>query len=192
VKFNIPGCQRKTLIIGLLASSLLLLQGCGSGRKGITIDSDPQGADILADGKKIGNTPMQIKQDDVFPPHWYGGSYMVKGLLEIKKEGCEDVSMKVNDLVLSKDIRKNLTCKQVAMQKAPVVEMPVEKKTVSKKPAVQKAAPVAVPAKVKAKSPAKASSDIENRLTKLKDLRDRGVISAKEYSEQRKRILESL
>lgn len=191
MKFNIPGHQRKILIIGLLASSLLLLQGCGS-RKGITIDSEPQGADILADGKKIGNTPMQIKQDDVFPPHWYGGSYMVKGLLEIKKEGCDDVSMQVNDLVLSKDIKKNLTCKQVAMQKAPVAEKPAEKKTVSQKPAVQKAAPAAAPAKVESKPPAKVSSDIESRLTKLKDLRDRGVISAEEYSEQRKRILESL
>jgi hypothetical protein len=190
VKFNIPGHQ--CLIIGLLASSLLLLQGCGSGRKGITIDSVPQGADILADGKKIGNTPMQIKQDDVFPPHWYGKSYMVKGLLEIKKEGCEDVSMQVDDLVLSKDIKKNLTCKTVAMQKAPVAEKPATKKPVSQKPVAKKAAPAAVPAKVEPKSPAKASSDIEDRLTKLKDLRDRGVISAEEYSEQRKRILESL
>lgn len=190
MKFNIPGHQY--IIIGLLASSLLLLQGCGSARKGITIDSDPQGADIFADGKKIGNTPMQIKQDDVFPPHWYGRSYMVKGLLEIKKEGCEDVSMQVNDLVLSKDIKKNLACKSAATHKAPVVEMPAVKKTVSQKPSVQKAAPAALPAKVEAKSPAKASNDIESRLNRLKDLRDRGVISAEEYSEQRKRILESL
>jgi len=195
VKFNIPGYQRKIIIVGLLSSLLLLLQGCGSGRKGITIDSDPQGADILADGKNIGKTPMQIKQDDVFPPHWYGRSYMVKGKLEIQKEGCEGVSMEVNDLVLSKDIRKNLTCKPETIQKAPVANMPGKKKPVTQKPAAQKAAPAAIPATVESRPAVKASSvddEIEKRLSRLKGLRDRGVISSKEYTEQRKRILESI
>ena len=186
MRFSIPGHQRKIIIVGLLSSSLLLLQGCGSGRKGITIDSDPQGADILADGKNIGKTPMHIKQDDVFPPHWYGRNYMVKGVLEIQKEGCEGVSMEVNDLVLSKDIRKSLTCKPGMKQKAPVADKPVK----------QKGAPVvAAPAAVEPKPAARSSSvdtEIENRLSKLKDLRDRGVISSKEYTEQRKRILESI
>jgi len=185
VRFNIPGHQRKIIVVGLLSSSLLLLQGCGSSRKGITIDSDPQGADILADGKNIGKTPMHIKQDDVFPPHWYGRNYMVKGVLEIQKEGCEGVSMEVNDLVLSKDIRKSLTCEPGMMQKAPVAAKPVK----------QKAAPAAAPAAVEPKAAAKDSSvdtEIENRLSKLKDLRDRGIISSKEYTEQRKRILESI
>jgi hypothetical protein len=186
VRFYIPGRQRKIILVGFLSSSLLLVQGCGSGRKGITIDSDPQGADILADGKNIGKTPMHIKQDDIFPPHWYGRNYMVKGKLEIRKEGCEGVSMEVNDLVLSKDIRKSLTCKPGMMQKAPVAD----------KPAKQKAAvPLAVPAAVEPKPAAKASSadtEIEKRLSRLKDLRDRGVISSREYTEQRKRILESI
>ncbi|GBE08206.1 PEGA domain protein [bacterium BMS3Bbin11] len=195
MKFNIPGYQRKIIIVGLLSSLLLLLQGCGSGRKGITIDSDPQGADILADGKNIGKTPMQIKQDDVFPPHWYGRSYMVKGKLEIQKEGCEGVSMEVNDLVLSKDIRKNLTCKPGIIQKAPVANMPGKKKPVTQKPAAQKAVPAAIPVTVESRPAVKASSvddEIENRLSRLKGLRDRGVISSKEYTEQRKRILESI
>ncbi|HDH08896.1 MAG TPA: PEGA domain-containing protein [Gammaproteobacteria bacterium] len=195
MKFNIPGYQRKIIIVGLLSSFLLLLQGCGSGRKGITIDSDPQGADILADGKNIGKTPMQIKQDDVFPPHWYGRSYMVKGKLEIQKEGCEGVSMEVNDLVLSKDIRKNLTCKPGIIQKAPVANMPGKKKPVTQKPAAQKAVPAAIPVTVESRPAVKASSvddEIENRLSRLKGLRDRGVISSKEYTEQRKRILESI
>lgn len=195
MKFNIPGYQRKIIIVGLLLSSLLLLQGCGSGRKGITIDSDPQGADILADGKNIGKTPMHIKQDDVFPPHWYGRSYMVKGTLEIQKEGCEGVSMEVNDLVLSKDIRKSLTCKPGMLQKAPVADKPEKKKPVTQKPAAQKAAPVAVPAKPESKPAVRAGSvddEIEKRLSRLKGLLDRGVISSKEYTEQRKRILESI
>ncbi len=195
MKFNIPGHQRKIILVGLLSSLLLLLQGCGSGRKGITIDSDPQGADILADGKNIGKTPMLIKQDDVFPPHWYGRSYMVKGTLEIQKEGCEGVSMEVNDLVLSKDIRKSLTCKPGMTQKAPVAEKPAKQKPVTQMPTPQRAAPVAAPTTGKPQPATKASrveDEIEKRLSRLKGLRDRGVISSKEYTEQRKRILESI
>ena len=110
---------------------------------------------------------------------------MVKGKLEIQKEGCQGVSMEVNDLVLSKDIRKSLTCMPGMVQKAPAAD----------KPAKQMAAPVAVPAAVEAEPAAKASSadtEIEKRLSRLKDLRDRGVISSREYTEQRKRILESI
>ncbi|MFV2005382.1 MAG: PEGA domain-containing protein [Gammaproteobacteria bacterium] len=195
MKFNIFGHQHKILIVGLLLLSLLVLQGCGSGRKGITIDSEPQGAEILADGRNIGKTPLQIKQDDVFPPHWYGRSYMVKGQLEIKKEGCEDVRMEVNDLVLSKDIKKNLSCKPGVTPLAPVADVPVKKEAVKQKATTQTVVPAAVPATVDSKPAPKSSksnTEIENRLAKLKDLRDRGVISAKEYSEQRKRILDSL
>ncbi len=189
MKFNIPGYPRKLIIIGVLSSSLLLLQGCGSGRKGITIDSDPQGAAILADGKNIGKTPMNIKQDDVFPPHWYGRSYEVKGKLEIQKEGCEGISLEVNDMVLSKDIRKSLTCKPGVVQKAPVADMPVKQNRLTQPPTAQKVAPGELRPAAKARS---VDDGIEKRLSRLKDLRDRGVISSKEYTEQRKRILESI
>ncbi|MEA1888883.1 MAG: PEGA domain-containing protein [Pseudomonadota bacterium] len=185
MRFNIPGHQRQIIIVGLLSSSLLCLQGCGSGRKGITIDSDPQGADILADGKNIGKTPMHIKQDDVFPPHWYGRSYMVKGKLEIQKEGCEGVSMEVNDLALSEDIRKTLKCEPGMTQKTPVADKPAKQNTV----------PAATPSTMDAKPAVKADSvdnELEKRLSILQDLRDRDIITSKEYAEQRKRVLESI
>jgi len=196
VKFSSNRQQGNILIFGLILSSLLFLQGCGSGKKGITIDSEPQGADILADGKNIGKTPMHIKQDDVFPPHWYGSSYMVKGELEINKDGCEGFSMKVNDAVLMDDIKASLKCSPGMMKAAPAAAEPVEK-AVNDTPAASTAEPVKPAAPAKADStvtpkPVTMDADIEGRLTKLKSLRDRGVISADEYSAQRKRILDSL
>ena len=185
--------QYKIAIIGILVSSLLLLQGCGAGRKGITIDSEPQGANILADGKNIGKTPMHIKQDDVFPPHWYGRNYMVKGNLEIQKEGCEGIKMEVNDLVLSKDIKKSLKCKPGMMQPTDNSVKSETKQAAPVKPAAN--AKTAVPASTGSSVPAKpsvASDEVEKRLTKLKSLHDRGVITAKEYADQRKRILDSI
>lgn len=185
---------RKLLVLVLLSVSLIFLQGCGSGRKGITIDSDPRGADILADGKNIGKTPMEIQQDDVFPPRWYGRTYMVKGQLEIQKEGCEDFNMDVNDFVLSSDINASLKCTPGMMQ----TETPVTPAAAGTE--VQPAAPAAksvTPAATATSSPAKKSSaagsdEVENRLTRLKALHDRGVISDEEYATQRKRILESI
>ena len=185
--------QRNILIIGLILSSFLFLQGC-SGRKGITIDSEPQGASILADGKNIGNTPLQIKQDDVFPPRWHGTSYMVKGKLEIQKEGCDSYTMDVNDFVLSKDIRASLNCPPGAAQTmnkpAPVSDMP-EVNDTKAVPAVPAAAPVNGESPASAKS-STADDEIEKRLSRLKDLLDRGVITSKEYADQRKRILDSI
>ena len=185
--------QRNILIIGLILSSFLFLQGC-SGRKGITIDSDPQGASILADGKNIGNTPLHIKQDDVFPPHWHGTSYMVKGKLEIQKEGCDSFNMEVNDFVLSQDIKASLDCRPGAAQSMSVPD------TVSDMPEVKDTKAVSdvpAPAPVRAEPPASAQSstaddEIEKRLTRLKDLHERGVITSKEYADQRKRILDSI
>jgi hypothetical protein len=187
VKFSSNRQQGNILIFGLILSSLLFLQGCGSGKKGITIDSEPQGADILADGKNIGKTPMHIKQDDVFPPHWYGSSYMVKGELEINKDGCEGYSMKVNDAVLMNDIKASLKCSPEAMKAAPAAVKPATEKPVKKSPAVP-----AKPASAAAPVPVAVDAGIEERLTKLKSLRDKGVITAEEYSAQRKRILDSL
>ena len=197
MKFSSNRQQRNILIIGLILSSFLFLQGCGSGKRGITIDSEPQGADILADGKNIGKTPMQIKQDDVFPPHWYGRSYMVKGKLEIQKEGCDGFNMEVNDLVLSKDIKASLKCKPGAVQSVsePATEpepAPEPKKMEAKKAKPVSAAPAPVPVKAEPSKPAAMDEGVEQRLTKLKSLRDRGVITADEYSDQRKRILDSL
>ena len=190
MKYSSAKQQYRRVAISLFVLSFLVIQGCGSGKKGITIDSDPQGANVVADGKNIGITPVHIKQDEVFPPHWYGSSYKVKGKLEISKDGCEGFNMEVNDLVLSKDIKANLKCKPGAVQ--PMSEpAPVSEKMETKKAKPVSATPAPVPVKAEPSKPA-LDEGIEQRLAKLKSLRDRGVITADEYSAQRKRILDSL
>jgi hypothetical protein len=197
VKFSSAKQTSKCLAISLFAFSLLALQGCGSGKKGITIDSNPQGANVIADGKNIGVTPIHNIQDEVFPPHWYGSSYMVKGELEINKEGCEGYSMKVNDAVLMNDIKASLKCSHGMPQAIPAAAKPATEKTVKDTPAASTAEPVKPAASAKAVSteapmPATVNADIEQRLSKLKSLRDKGVITAEEYSVQRRRILDTL
>ncbi|MFW2440756.1 MAG: SHOCT domain-containing protein, partial [Arenicellales bacterium] len=187
VKFTSAKQHYKSVATVLFIFSFLFLQGCGSGKKGITIDSNPQGANVIADGKNIGTTPMHITQDEVFPPHWYGSSYMVKGELKINKDGCEGYSMKVNDTVLMNDITARLKCSPEAMKATPAVIEPAAEKAVKKSPVA-----TAKPASAAAQAPVAMDAGIEERLTKLKSLRDKGVISADEYAAQRKRILNSL
>lgn len=148
----------------LLAAVTLLLGACTSGHM-ITIDSEPTGAEILANSKPIGKTPRQIVPDEVFPPRWIGGSYMVKGKLVLEKEGCRKYEMDVNDLVLSKDIKATLDCNGTMQQPASTKVVPGE---------------------------ASADQGVEQRLQKLKALYDKGVITEQEYQAQRKRILDNI
>lgn len=150
----------------VLVSSILLMS-CETNRV-ITIDSAPQGARVIADGRDIGKTPLKIEPDDVFPPRWIGSNYMVKGKLELKKLQCEPVSVKVNDLVLSKDISQQLTCseKQVTQTNAPA--NPQNGKSLPRK------------------------DNITQRLEKLNQLHKKGLVTDEEYKTQRLRILNEL
>ena len=151
----------------ILISSVLLMS-CASNRV-VKIDSTPQSARIVADGKEIGKTPLEIVADEVFPPRWIGTSYMVKGNLELIKPECEPVSMKVNDLVLSHDINQQLKC--------------------SDEPALQ----ARTPTKTQHEKKVMQTGDlIEKRLETLNQLQQKGLITDEEYKTQRQRILNEL
>jgi hypothetical protein len=158
--------MRNIFLFGLLMS-LVYLTACASNRL-VTIDSSPQGADVIADGKKIGVTPIEIMPDDVFPPRWIGSSYMVKGKLELVKQGCEPLSMEVNDYVLSQPVSKDLKCTEQT-----------------------KLAP-AVAAKPESPAKPETKNNIEERLEQLQGLHNKGLISDQEYQAQRQRILSEL
>lgn len=158
-------------ITGLLVCFSLVLAGCNSlptlstiGSKEITINSTPEGADINADGKLIGKTPMKIIPDDVFPPRWKGSSYLVSGTLGINKPGCKAFEMPVSDPVLSKDIKVDLECD----------------------PNYQPPTPVETEQSITVKASA------EERLDYIDNLLKKGKITQQEYQAIRQRILNSL
>jgi len=157
----------RTLAIGLIAA----LAGCAANRPGpvdrITIDSEPQGAQVLVAGKAIGVTPLAVVLDDVFPMHWTGRTekdkegfafYRRLDRLTIKKDGCEPYSAELDTNDLSRDIKVALKCD-------PNYKPPVT---------VEPAAPAAT---------------LEQRLQRLDALKQKGLISDEEYRTQRQRIL---
>jgi len=159
----------------LLSCIAILIQACGSSSikdAAPNVTSNPSGASVYANGLKIGTTPLRSNLYKQFPTGWTDWALSAEGVLAIKKQGCEDFTLKVNDGVLAKPIHAKLKCsgKPVVTQTAPVQT---------------KAMPVKQPAK-------KKMSKVEKRLKELSDLYEKGVITKEEYKITRKRILNEL
>ncbi len=172
MRYRVLGAQ---LAAGLLAT--VGLAGCSSvvkEQRTTTIDSDPPGATVLASGVEIGATPLTVRPDEVFPPHFVGFEYRSSGTLTVKKPGCKTFSEQVNDAVLSRDIHVKLDCDP----------------NYRPSPAVRAPAPPAASAPT---SPAaRPDASIAARLQRLDALRKQGLITADEYRQIRKKILDAL
>jgi hypothetical protein len=169
-----------------LAISFVLLPACSmnpfgseqadSGEQGriITVSSNPSGATIKANGRKLGETPLKVNIDKSFPHIWvpsegYGIVYRVSGELSIEKSGCKDYTVPVSHIAPAGDINVTLVCTEALPAPAPA-------ETVKPAEAVK---PV-------------ISESIKQRLEKLDKLHRDGVISTDEYNQHRSRILGEL
>jgi len=161
----------------LVISAVTMLQGCsGSTVKGegpANVTSNPSGAEVYANGEKLGVTPLNYKLYKAFPAGWKNMMYQAQGVLMVKMDGCEDFTLQVNDYVLSDPIHAELVCSDKI---APEVKSTVNQEV--KRPVGETVA-----------SP---PSEIENRLNELEDLYEKGVITREEYRETRERILNEI
>lgn len=169
-----PSGHRHTLTMTLLALAVTAtLAGCAANRLGppdrITIDSEPQGAQVLVADKQIGVTPLVVVLDEAFPMRWTARTkkddegfafYRRLDTLTIKREGCETYSALVDTNDLAKDIKIALKCDPD--YKPPVAATPAQ--------------------------PVRADT-IEQRLQRLEMLKQKGLISDEEYRTQRQRVL---
>ena len=159
-------------ILGVLA-----LQGCSSssikpdGPANVT--STPTAAMVFANGVKLGQTPLRYNLYEAFPTGWNNWVLSATGVLMIKKEGCEDYSLQVNDYILSKPIHAELKCSE-------------ENQAEKVDSVVHEVKPASPPANNR------SVSDIEKRLTELEVLFKNGVITSEEYKTTRMRILGDL
>ena len=136
------------------------------------VTSSPSGADVYANGVKIGTTPLQKDLYGTFPTGWRDRELSARGVLMLKKPGCEDFVHEVNDFYLSKAIHVKLKCTGVVMPK----------------PVMQQSQPVMQQKPVKA-APGKG---VEGRLQELERLYKKGIINKQEYQAARKRIIGDL
>jgi hypothetical protein len=152
----------------------------GSGGKQIEIRSNPAGAEILANGRHIGVTPMTVTPADNWNTGFvtakdYGVNYQYTGTLTLRMPGCKDFSANVDDAFLGKDIAVQLEC---GPNYQPVSAQPNQPQ------------PGAAPG---AQTDYLTSEEImARRLRRLDGLRNRGLITEEEYQQVRRRILGEL
>ncbi len=158
----------------LVLSNLLLVAGCSSmggtgnlfpaaGDNPIKIESEPSGAEVYVMGEKAGVTPLQISHKNVFPNTYPKGKESVYGRITLKKAGCLDFTRTVNAEISSVGLRAQLDCGDMN---------PASPSTSGDAP--------------------RSSEAVEQRLDKIKDLLNKGLITEEEAKKAREHILNDL
>ncbi len=159
-------------VIALFTFSLVT--GCSSaggvgnlfppaGDNPIKIESDPSGAEVYAMGEKIGVTPLRISQSDVFPNIYPKEKVSLYGRVTLKKAGCADFTRTVNADLIGSGLHARLDCADMN---------PASSKTAKDAPAVRET--------------------VEQRLDKIKDLLNKGLITEEEAKKARERVLNDI
>ena len=154
--------------------NLLLVTGCSSmegvsntfpsaGNNPIKIESDPSGAEVYVMGEKVGVTPLQMSQKDVFPNTYPKEKVTMYGSVTLKKTGCSDFTRTVSAEISNVGLRAKLDCGDMN---------PASSRTFGDVPRI--------------------SETVEQRLDKIKDLLSKGLITEDEAKKARERTLNDL
>jgi hypothetical protein len=162
------GKPYRRLALCAISLSLAVAAGCGGAAAltradEISVASEPPGATVHAAGKRVGVTPLSVRQQDVFPVVFPPEAQDAYGTLVISKEGCRDHTVRVTNAVISKGVNVKLDCGQAELAKP--------------KPAG---------------SPGSPPPSIKERILRLNELREQGLITEEEYREIRGKILGEL
>ena len=164
----------KRSVKALALFNLLLMAGCSStggpgnlfpaaGNEPIKIESVPSGAEVYVMGEKVGVTPFQINHKDVFPNTYPRDKEAVYGRITLKKEGCSDLTRTVNAEISNSGLHAKLDCGDMNPAS----------------PGTTREAP-------------RSNEAVEQRLNKIKDLLNKGLITEEEAKKARERILNDL
>lgn len=128
----------------------------------IDVASDPPGAAVFAAGKRLGVTPLTVRQQDVFPVVYPPEQQDAYGTLLLTMAGCKEQTVRVSNAVIRKGVNVKLDCGEAELAKP------------------QGGAPGAPP------------TTIKERLLRLNELHDQGLVTEEEYREIRRKILGEL
>lgn len=147
--------------------SFAVAAGCGgvttwTRADAISVASEPAGATVYASGKQVGVTPIVVSQQDVFPVVYAPEQQDVYGTLLLTKDGCKDHTVRVNNAAIRKGVGVKLDCGQANL------------------------------AKPQTGTPGTPPPPIRDRILRLNELRDQGLVTEEEYREIRGKILGEL
>ena len=130
------------------------------------VNSQPPGATVFVMAEAIGTTPLELSSSQVFPVTYPMALQDKYGKIEMTFPGCRPYEKTVSNSVVAKGLNAKLECGE---------QMTPDNKA------------AALPS-----SPPPATADIQERLRKLKDIFDEGLISKDEYDIKRQSILQDL
>lgn len=162
---------------GLFIIAIISLYGCSNSAVNMegpaAVTSTPSAATVYANGKIIGVTPLHYNLYKAFPAGWKNMMYQAQGVLMLKKEGCEDYIVNINDYILSQPVHAELKCDETGITIAPDPAAPDINEASQASDVMQQ-------------------TDTEKRLKELESLYEKGVITEDEYTGTRARILNEL
>lgn len=136
----------------------------------IRIESNPSGADVYVMGEKVGVTPLKIEQKDVFPNTYPKEKESLYGQVTLKKAGCSDYTKTVNAKILDVGLKAKLDCGDLNPDG-------------TRGGASQGVRSEPIP---------RLSETVEQRLEKIKDLQNKGLITEEEAKKAREHVLNDL
>lgn len=181
--------SKTTLKICLIAP-MTLLTGCAGiagmhGSDPVAVRSKPSDAMVYIMDKPVGKTPLSLTQQQLYPTAYDADKEHMYGEITLKKAGCNDYRLRVGYKHIGKGVDAVLDCGGA------VVSQAVDRQT-----AQPNAQPVGVEMQADEAAKTEASSDTaapaKQRLQRINELKQEGLISDEEYGEVRQRILEGL
>jgi PEGA domain len=159
---------------GIALFNLLFIAACSStggvdsyfpaaGNNPIKVESVPSGAEVYVMGEKVGVTPLQINRKEVFPNTYPRDKESVYGRIILKKEGCSDFTRTVSAEISNAGLHAQLDCGDLY----------------TAQPGASRYAP-------------RNNLTVEQRLQKIKDLLNKGLINEEEAKKARERVINDL
>lgn len=75
------------------------------------VTSTPAGATVYVMGKALGVTPLEIRQEQVFPGNYPSQLQAEYGIVTLEYQGCETYRKSVNNTILENGLKAKLKCK---------------------------------------------------------------------------------
>ncbi|MES9944638.1 MAG: PEGA domain-containing protein [Candidatus Thiodiazotropha sp.] len=201
-----------------ITACLPLLSACSgiggvSGDMPLKVTTEPSGARIYIMGKAIGETPATISQQQLYPTGYDAGNQQMYGTLLIKKAGCQDLKKRIHYQDFNTGLSVKLNCSgtpnisaEQAMPPAAATTHPTTSQqesatAVKSSDSPQNHEPPAGFSPTQQDLPETEKADankvpiensIKQRLIRIDNLRQEGLITEEEYRQARKRILGAL
>lgn len=103
-----------TITLGMLLSACSSSPWWPQTAEHVSIRSQPPGAEVYLMGEKVGQTPMQLDPQAIFPHTYEPKLEALYGQVELRKAGCSPLRLAVSNRHIEQGIEATLTCTHFA------------------------------------------------------------------------------